>query len=199
MKCKYCGRDVTSGASYCPHCGKSLVKKPVNKATILLIESGIIIVLVFILLGLYFLDAKRVVDDIISPPPKVNSEPKREEKLKKEEVKNEVQEPVKEPEVEPKESEPVEEETAELEFILPSSDSRYYLKSELEGLTKEELRLARNEIFARHGRRFEDSELQIYFESKSWYRGTDSDYTLNKYEQANCDLIVEYEKELGYR
>ena len=119
MKCKYCGRDVTSGASYCPHCGKSLVKKPVNKATILLIESGIIIVLVFILLGLYFLDAKRVVDDIISPPPKVNSEPKREGKLK-----NEVQEPVKEPEVEPKESEPVEEETAKSEFILPSSDLR---------------------------------------------------------------------------
>ena len=44
MKCKYCGRDVTSGASYCPHCGKSLVKKPVNKATILLIESGFYII-----------------------------------------------------------------------------------------------------------------------------------------------------------
>ena len=32
--------------------------------------------------------------------------------------------------------------------------------------------IARNEIYARHGRKFNDSELQAYFNSKSWYKGT---------------------------
>lgn len=41
-------------------------------------------------------------------------------------------------------------------------------KSDLEDLSKSELRLARNEIYARHGRRFQDQELQDYFDSQEW-------------------------------
>lgn len=44
-------------------------------------------------------------------------------------------------------------------------------KSDLEDLSKSELRLARNEIYARHGRRFQDQELQDYFDSQEWYMG----------------------------
>lgn len=90
------------------------------------------------------------------------------------------------------------------EYILEGSDSRYVLKSELQGLTAEECRLARNEIYARHGRRFDDEYLQAYFGSKEWYTPTmDPDEfeesLLNSYEIANRDLIVEYEEECGYR
>ncbi|MFR9148557.1 MAG: YARHG domain-containing protein [Hungatella sp.] len=35
--------------------------------------------------------------------------------------------------------------------------------------TWEALRFAKNEIYARHGRRFHDSELQGYFDQLSWY------------------------------
>jgi hypothetical protein len=35
---------------------------------------------------------------------------------------------------------------------------------------KDELRRLRNEIYARHGRIFEDADLQRYFEKESWYR-----------------------------
>ena len=55
------------------------------------------------------------------------------------------------------------------DYILPDSSSRILSDSEVSGLSKEELRLARNEIFARHGRKFDDAQLQSYFESKSWY------------------------------
>ena len=57
------------------------------------------------------------------------------------------------------------------EYILPDSGTKKLKKSDLAGLSKEELRLARNEIYARHGRLFQDEALQDYFDSQSWYSG----------------------------
>lgn len=90
------------------------------------------------------------------------------------------------------------------QYILPESDSAYLTKSDLEGLTREECRIARNELYARHGRRFDDKELQGYFDSCDWYEGFIApadfdDSVLNEYEVANRDLIVMYEEEQGYR
>ena len=90
------------------------------------------------------------------------------------------------------------------DYIIPDSNSRYLTVSDLEDLTADELRIARNEIYARHGRRFDDADLQAYFDSKSWYTGTidPDDFTtalLNEYEFENAEFISEYEKEMGYR
>lgn len=95
-------------------------------------------------------------------------------------------------------------EETEAEYILPESDSRIITKSELDGLTKEEIRLARNEIYARHGRKFDDEELQAYFEKFDWYHPMiepeDFDESVfNYYETENRRFIVQYEKERGYR
>lgn len=84
------------------------------------------------------------------------------------------------------------------DFILPFSSSRYYSESDLVELTKEELRFARNEIYAIHGRKFESEDLNNYFSSKSWYHGYLSqeefdDNVLNAYEKANLDLIKSVE------
>jgi hypothetical protein len=88
--------------------------------------------------------------------------------------------------------------------VLPLSSSTYLTEDDLEGLTAEECRIARNEIYARHGRLFSDESLQDYFNSKDWYDGyiepEDFDETmLNEYEISNRDLIVEYETDRGYR
>ncbi len=40
----------------------------------------------------------------------------------------------------------------------------------LSGLFTEDLRILRNEIFARHGRVFKDAELQKYFAAQAWYQ-----------------------------
>lgn len=90
------------------------------------------------------------------------------------------------------------------EYILPNSSTQYLTKAHLEGLTAEECRLARNEIYARHGRMFNDASLQAYFETFDWYYPTIpaedfEESILNEYEVANRDLIVEYEMEQGYR
>lgn len=90
------------------------------------------------------------------------------------------------------------------DYLLPGSDSAYITMADLKGFSAEECRIARNEIYARHGRKFKDQELQAYFDSKDWYHGTiepDSfkEDMLNEYELANRDLIVEFEKKSGYR
>ena len=90
------------------------------------------------------------------------------------------------------------------EYFIPDSDSKYLTMKDLEGYSADDCRIARNELFARHGRKFTDENLKSYFESKSWYEGTIEpedfdDSVFNEYEIANRDLIVEYEKEKGYR
>ena len=88
------------------------------------------------------------------------------------------------------------------EYLLPDSDSRYLTEEDLEALDPDDLRIARNEIYARHGRKFADPDLQAYFDEKNWYYGTIDpkkfdEKTLNKYESYNRDFIVKYEKDHG--
>lgn len=90
------------------------------------------------------------------------------------------------------------------DYILAGSDTRLITRDELGKLNKDELRIARNEIYARHGRKFNDRELQDYFNSKPWYRGTVeanrfSDNMLSKIELQNLDLIKDYEKRMNGR
>ena len=96
------------------------------------------------------------------------------------------------------EMEAAEEEEDSGDYILPHSNSAYVTEEDLAGLTTEELRLARNEIYARHGRRFNDSVLQEYFDSKEWYVGTIapedfSESVFNEYELANREFIKSHE------
>lgn len=86
-------------------------------------------------------------------------------------------------------------------YIIPQSSSKYLTSSDISGFSIKTLELARNEIFARHGRRFESTELQKYFNSKSWYIGTieSSDFPeslLNEYETANADFLKKEEDKL---
>lgn len=90
------------------------------------------------------------------------------------------------------------------EYILPESASRLLTEADLENLTQEDLRIARNEIYARHGRKFLDEGLQEYFNGKSWYNGTiePDDFKedmLSEIERSNEDTIVNYETKMGYR
>lgn len=87
------------------------------------------------------------------------------------------------------------------EYILPKSNSEYLTDADVSGLSKSDLRIARNEILARHGRIFDSEDLKEYFESKSWYNGTISpkefdanlDSRLNDVERANIEMIKKYE------
>lgn len=84
-------------------------------------------------------------------------------------------------------------------YIFPESNSAFLKKSQLKKLSVKKLRLARNELYARHGYIFKDEKLYSYFSKKSWYvpkvdsdKFKDSDY-FNKYEIANRNLIKKME------
>lgn len=86
------------------------------------------------------------------------------------------------------------------EYILPNSDKEKLTIADLEGLTKEQLRLARNEIYARHGMIFGVEDLDTYFAAKSWYKPTISftdfyeSVDMSMIEEQNVMLIQQVEK-----
>lgn len=80
------------------------------------------------------------------------------------------------------------------DYILPDALTHVYTQKELAGLTQEELRLARNEIYARHGRQFKSNDLNQYFSQQPWYQGTISpdrfdDSVLSPNERNNLKAI----------
>lgn len=85
-------------------------------------------------------------------------------------------------------------------FIFHDSDSRYLSERELGNLTEEEVLIALNEIYARRGYKFTKNDFLIdHFNKCSWYQGKYTNQTklykqFNKYEKANVQMLVEYEK-----
>ncbi|HYD13844.1 MAG TPA: YARHG domain-containing protein [Allosphingosinicella sp.] len=72
---------------------------------------------------------------------------------------------------------------------LPGSDSRRLTEDDIEGLSVAQLRLARNEIYARHGRTFADPALSAHFSRYSWYEPTSDEVALSPVEQANVEFL----------
>ena len=78
---------------------------------------------------------------------------------------------------------------------------------ELNGLPLQLINYGKNEIYARHGRRFRSQELQAYFDGQSWYSGSISpdefdENSLNEYERINAHMINDFEHQYnaeGYK
>ena len=102
--------------------------------------------------------------------------------------------PVEEEEPPVEEKPPVEEPQADSEWIFADSSERLLTDADIAGLSAWELKVARNEIYARNGRMFTSAELKAHFEGCSWYNGTIapenfSDTMLSKTELANVQFL----------
>jgi len=77
-------------------------------------------------------------------------------------------------------------------------ENRALSESTLKGLGLYELRLLRNEIYARHGRQFQAVWLSQYFYSQPWYVPDDNfkDEELSGFDKQNVLTIVAYENKL---
>ena len=87
----------------------------------------------------------------------------------------------------------------EKDYILSFSNSRKITRDDLVGLTDWQLKVARNEIYARHGRAFVHQDLSCYFHELAWYE-IDSEYSenlLSPLEVSNAVFILHYEKEIN--
>ena len=91
------------------------------------------------------------------------------------------------------------------DVIISGISSRYIAESELYDYDVGQLRLIRNEIFALHGRIFKSQDLKDYFSRKSWYvpKYDPDEFDahmfeyLNDYEEANLQVILNYEAALA--
>ena len=72
---------------------------------------------------------------------------------------------------------------------------RYFTAEDFADCPEDILVLAKNEIYARHGRMFLDREIYEYFLTRMWYEPTYApeefdESCLNEYEKANIELLV---------
>ncbi len=77
----------------------------------------------------------------------------------------------------------------------PYTSMKLVLPSQLDFFTKAQLRVMRNEIYARHGYVFSSADLKALFSKMSWYKplNDNSKVQLSQLEQLNVDLIKAYE------
>ena len=73
--------------------------------------------------------------------------------------------------------------------VIPDSSDRLLSADELGNFSALELRIARNEIFARNGLRFSDPSLRAHFSQFNWYRATSDNVELSAIEKANVALL----------
>jgi len=85
--------------------------------------------------------------------------------------------------------------TISTDYIITDSATRVIAESELTSLSAWQLKVARNEIYARHGREFVHKDLQCYFATKAWYQINESftESALSTTETKNIATIQAYE------
>ncbi len=86
------------------------------------------------------------------------------------------------------------------DYILANSGTAILTSNDIKGLSKYQLALARNEIYARHGRKFQTAEYSNYFSGKKWYHinpsynYSDDNSNLNEIERKNVLFILNAER-----
>lgn len=87
--------------------------------------------------------------------------------------------------------------TSNDDYVIKDSSSRKLTEEDIQKIDKDKLAYARNEIYARNGYIFNSEPYKSYFEKKSWYKGTKSNFTiddLSEIEQYNIRLIQKFEE-----
>ncbi len=81
----------------------------------------------------------------------------------------------------------------------PSVLDQQLVLAQLDEMSRRDLRLLRNTIYARHGRPFKSAVLQLYFADKAWYaeRADYSDAALNDIDKRNIAMVQSIEDRLG--
>lgn len=79
-------------------------------------------------------------------------------------------------------------------MILPGSERHLLTSSDIANLSPQQLRIARNEIFARHGLVFIDPALREHFRQFDWYTPTTNAVRLNDVENANVRFLQQAEE-----
>jgi hypothetical protein len=75
----------------------------------------------------------------------------------------------------------------------PYTSQRKVVINDVAFMSNADLRIMRNEIYARHGYIFKSKDLRNYFLSQGWYEPMTYDVVLSTIEQYNVNFIKQYE------
>lgn len=182
MKCKNCGNEVLG--NFCTKCGRKAeqeasVADAGKSGNALAVLAIVFAGAAVIMLGIFF--------TVLIFRPSQSAEPK-------EDIAAAVNEVI------------LEDEPEDDEDYLYPTDSEYITEQELSLMSKEEVALIRNEIYARHGYTFSTPFYAEYFSGKDWYvpdplltDGAEAEKYFNEYERENKNTIVKYEQKMGWR
>lgn len=193
MKCKNCGSVIERDVNFCTVCGAAVEKKP-NKVAIAVIVSVLATVLLCVIV---FAVLNHFSDNEDEYTERAETMATTEDYDMNNDIYGDDSDAVQEDDYLVDDSYDYSYETGS--YILEGSDTRYISSDELLYLSENELCLARNEIYARHGRVFEDDDIRNYFLSQSWYNGTiaPEDFRedmLSEVEKHNIEKIKAEEK-----
>ena len=84
------------------------------------------------------------------------------------------------------------------QYLLPDADTYFITEKNISWMDDNELILARNEFFARRGRKFSTKWISDYFSKQKWYHAKIEEkqftsYLFNTYELTNLNFISAYE------
>lgn len=171
MRCRKCGQELAEDSVFCSNCGTPVSGKNKGYIVVAAIVSLVIIAGIATLYATIHVNntKEQVTSEEKSKTVKKKSNNKKQTKKKEDtkavqkdnstsnsyqkddSIKNQAEDPT------------------GGEYIIADSATRLLTTSDIQGLTARELNYAKNEIYARHGRKFDSQELRNYFESKSWY------------------------------
>lgn len=192
MQCTYCGRDIPDDAVWCPYCGAEQTPPdettppdqdaPRSKALLIAIFAALGVALIVLLIALNVKPKPK--DPVAAVTPVVTATAQPSAALTPSAAPTPTPTPTPKP--------------AAGGYILPDSTTRRLTQADVADLTWEQCCLARNEIYARHGRIFQTPQIAAYFEAQSWYHGTVpgasfDNNMLSPIEHANADFLTSYE------
>ncbi len=191
--CKMHQAEAGDVSAVCQELEAHLLKKKPDKKQLVLFTAGAVLILLA-LAGILVLGKAKKQDDQKENEPPIEQGAHVDPDLEGDDVQNDA-------DVTEESGNNEDTITSDAEYILPESDKEKLTRADLEGLTKEQLRLARNEIYARHGMIFGVSDLDNYFATQSWYKPTisfkdfDNKVEMSIVEEQNIILIQQVEKE----
>lgn len=215
MRCPYCNAEIDEDDVYCEECGSPIRRRTKKR----MLPVFILIMILFLLIGLgicgvFYLNQEKspnIKEEDSKHNSKEGNKSVQESDMEsgsktKEDNKIGVAGRIEETEytitIRKDDRKDTIGEKEKYTYVIEDSDKKYLTDSDVQGLTLQEINYAKNEIFARHGRKFQSAELQRYFNSKSWYEGKydpsdfDQHYSsavLNDFEKKNADFLREVE------
>ena len=201
MKCKKCNTEVPVGSRFCPGCGYEIdsvggyPRRNDNKMTSGILIGVLVTVVVVLCIAVVYILLRPSEKEAASVSPEKTEVSQATEAASKDVQKDTVvvekriivEQQVKETPIKPSPN------YTEGVGVWPFTSTRKLTYSDVAGLTAWELKIMRNEIYARHGYIFKTAEMKDYFRRQPWYSPVSSSVRLSKTEEYNVAFIKRYE------